>query len=306
MRTTRRANRVDALAFAVLCCQRLSAIAGQATEAAANKELQLADLQYANASSGQTLDLYLPQGPGPFPLVVYIHGGGFILGDKVNKTVEEIRSPLLNEGYALASVNYRLTEGGFPDQVRDVKTAVRWLRDNASRFRLATDQIAAWGASAGGNLAAMLGTSCGVESLEGLELGSPDESSCVQAVINWFGPVDLMMMERQLELRSCPVDLTWASIYTGGPLEQNQDIVRAANPMTYITPGDPPMLIEHGTADCKVPPEQSQMLAEALRSLLGDSSVVLEIIDGAEHYDSIFVSPSNIRSVLDFLNLHLK
>ena len=305
-------RRLWATVLTVMCGLLLAVTACGGSQAPAENRNELTDLSYADVSDKQALDLYLPKGKGPFPLVLYIHGGGFILGDKTERAVDEIRTPLLDEGYALASINYRLTdEAGFPAQIHDVKVAVRWLRSNASRFRLNSSKVAVWGASAGGNLATLLGTSCKVESLEGSELGNPDQSSCVQAVINWYGPIDLLTIEPQLDRRSCPNtnadgDLLWLTLYVRGPLEENQDLVRAANPITYITPDDPPVLIQHGTADCNVPPEQSQILAEAFQLNLGEGSVILEYKEGAVHYDPVFVSPSNVRIVLDFLNSRLK
>jgi predicted alpha/beta-fold hydrolase len=147
----------------------------QATPAAKN-------IAYANASATQTLDIYLPQGDGPFPLVINVHGGGFMMGDKSNPALTD---QLLKAGYAVASVNYRLSgEAKAPAQIEDVKAAVRWLRANAAQYKLNPDKFAAFGQSAGGNLVALLGTSCGVAELEGADLGNADQSSCVQAVVD--------------------------------------------------------------------------------------------------------------------------
>lgn len=124
-----------------------------------------ADVAYAELSEAQKLDLYVPEtGEAPYPLVIYIHGGAFMMGDKAMSANE--LDPLINAGFAVASLNYRLSgEALFPAQVHDVKAAVRWLRANAETYGIDPDNFAAWGASAGGNLVAMLGTTGDVEEL---------------------------------------------------------------------------------------------------------------------------------------------
>ena len=139
----------------------------------------------------QKLDLYLPQGDGPFPLIVNVHGGGFMMGDKSDPPSQPAIAQFLANGYAVASIGYRLSaEAKAPAQIQDVKAAVRWLRANAAKYNLNPDKFAGFGGSAGGSLVALLGTSCGVAELEGADLGNSDQSSCVQAVVDWFGPTD--------------------------------------------------------------------------------------------------------------------
>jgi acetyl esterase/lipase len=269
------------------------------------------DIPYASASPTQKLDLYLPSGEGPWPVVVFLHGGGFVFGTKAEPTVDAIRGTLLASGYALASVDYRLTgEAQFPAQLQDVKAAIRWLRANASRFRLQPDAVAVWGTSAGGYLAALAGTSCGVPALEGGDLGHADQSSCVQAVVDWFGPSDLLRVDSDKVAASCPVPdqdphLTWLALYLGGPASAHEALARSANPTAYITPDDPPTLIEQGTDDCVVPLAQSQLLYESLRHKTS-SRITLKVLDGAGHYGPAFTSPANLRFVLDFLDASLK
>ena len=154
----------------------------------------LHDIEYATVDgTSLLLDLHLPSGPveNPVPLVLWVHGGGWRAGDK-----DPTRAPTtLGEEYAIASVNYRLSdEAIFPTQIHDVKAAVRFLRGNATRFGLDPDRFGAWGSSAGGHLVALLGTSCDIQELEG-ELGEHlDQSSCVQAVCDFFGPTDLLAL----------------------------------------------------------------------------------------------------------------
>jgi acetyl esterase/lipase len=163
------------------------------------------DIPYATLSDAQKLDIYLPdEGSGPFPVIVSIHGGAFMGCDKADTQVLPVLEGL-KRGYAVVAVNYRLSwEAKFPAQVHDVKAAVRWIRANAQRYHLDPDKIAAWGSSAGGYLASMLGTSAGVQELEGLSLGNPEQPSHVQAVVAWFGPTDFLKMDEQLAERGLP------------------------------------------------------------------------------------------------------
>ena len=266
------------------------------------------DVAYASLSAAQKLDLYMPQGSGPFPLVIVIHGGGFMIGDKAE--VPGI-DQLLANGFAVASLNYRLSaEAKFPAPVQDVKAAVRWLRAHAQEDQLDPQKFAAWGASAGGNLAAMLGTSCGVAALEGAELGNAGQSSCVQAVVDWFGPTDFLQMDQQFTGTNCPANHNQAnspeSQLIGAPIQDKPEATRAANPITYVSAKAPPFLIQHGTADCNVPPQQSQLLYSALKSAIGADRVTLAFIQGAGHGGSQFEEAGNLKVVFDFLKQVLR
>lgn len=267
------------------------------------------DAAYATLSETQKLDLYLPEGEGPFPVVVSIHGGGFMMGDKADSMGTSGFDQLLAEGYAVAAVNYRLSgEATFPAAVEDVKAAVRWLRANAAAYNLNPDAIGAWGASAGGNLVAMLGTSCGATEVEGVDLGNADQSSCVQAVVDWFGPTDFLQMDTQFEGTDCPQTHDAAdspeSAYLDAPIQDVPELAAQANPITYVTADAPPFLIQHGTADCNVPPQQSQLLYDALTAAGAGASLTL--IDGAGHGGTQFWAADNWQMVVDFLNASLK
>src|SRR5947209_5066676 len=157
------------------------------------------DLAYAQVSAAQKLDLYLPGAQGPFPLVIYVHGGAFKFGDKGDNEASGAFPFLLAAGYALTSINYRLSgEARFPAQIHDVKTAVRWLRANAVSCHIDPERIGAWGASAGGHLVSLLATSGGATALEGAELGHAEQSSRIQAVVSWYAPIDFLHMDAQL------------------------------------------------------------------------------------------------------------
>lgn len=270
------------------------------------------DLAYATISSAQKLDLYLPtSGSGPFPVVVMVHGGGFMMGDKSDGTGLAGVDRLLASGYAVASINYRLSnEAIYPAQINDAKAAVRFLRANAAKYNLNPDMIGAWGASAGGNLVALLGTTCGVAELEGADLGNPDQSSCVQAVVDWFGPIDFLKMDEQFAGTSCPQTHDDASspesMLVGAPIQTVPDLVKTTNPMNYIDATDAPFLIQHGSADCNIPPVQGKNLADALGAAVGAENATYILLDGAGHGGAQFETESNLQLVIDFLDGHLR
>jgi acetyl esterase/lipase len=271
-----------------------------------------ADLAYATISDAQKLDLYIPAtGSGPFPVVIMVHGGGFMMGDKSDGTGLTGVDQLLAAGYAVASINYRLSsEAIYPAQIYDAKAAVRFLRANAAEYQLNPDKFGAWGASAGGSLVSLLGTTCGVAELEGAELGNAEQSSCVQAVIDWFGPIDFLKMDEQFTGTACPQTHDAAnspeSMLVGAAIQTVPDLVATTNPMNYITADDAPFFIENGTADCNIPPAQNKNLADALSAVIGADNVTYVSLEGAGHGGSQFETTDNLNLVIGFLDKYLK
>jgi acetyl esterase/lipase len=270
--------------------------------------------RYAQQSPAQALDIYLPEtGDGPFPVILAIHGGAFMGCDKADLQVAPMLGGL-QRGYAVVSINYRLSgEAQFPALVHDAKAAVRWLRAHAERFKLDPTRIAAWGGSAGGYQSLMLGVSAGVPELEDLSMGCAEQPSHVQAVVDWFSPVNFGTMDAQLEkngllaavgMRHNEPDSPEA-ILLGGPITSLPERVRQANPETYLHADMPPFLIQHGDLDPIIPVQQSIDLAARLASLLGPANVTFEIIPGAAHGDPLFETEENVNRVLDFLDERL-
>lgn len=238
------------------------------------------DVVYAQMDGRElALDLYWHPGAGePEPLVVWIHGGAWMMGDR--SWIPPVLHPLDN-GFAMASIDYRLSqEAIFPAQIEDCKAAIRWLRANAARYNFDPDRVGAWGESAGGHLAALLGTAGDVAAWD-QQGGSRGYSSRVQAVCDWFGPSDLLQMGATKNgLDHNAVDAPEA-LLIGGPVRQNKGRVQQANPITYITPETPPFLIMHGEQDDVVPVGQSELLHRALVEAGLDSTLM--IIPGVGH-----------------------
>ena len=269
------------------------------------------DVPYAYTSQAQKLDLYLPEeGDGPFPVIVHIHGGGFAIGDK--RDIHLL--PLLRGlawGYAVASVNYRLSgEAIFPAGLQDVKAAIRWLRANNKQYQLDGERIVAWGGSSGGNYAAMVCLTANVAELEDLSLGNAEVPCHVQAAVDWFGPTDFLKMDEQLAEGGLGLaDHSEAdspeSRYLGAKITEIPETVQRANPMTYIHADMPPILIQHGRLDPMVPVQQSILFVEKLAEIAGPERFEFDILENAGHGDPQFESDENLKRVFRFIALCL-
>ncbi len=267
------------------------------------------NLAYAPLSPSEQLDLYLPNdGVAPYPVIVAIHGGAFLVGDKgdaqQNGAIEALR-----HGYAVASINYRMArEAPFPAAVQDTKAAIRFLRANAATYRLDPHRFIAWGDSAGGYLAVMAGVTGNTNAFDDPALGNPDQSSRVQAVIDWFGPIVFADIDGQFRQSGKGMPNHGAagspeSRFLGQTLDQAPEALRArANPLSYLGPDLPPFLIQHGDRDALVPTQQSEELAAALKPRLPSASLELDILAGASHGDQAFETPENLDKVFGFLS----
>jgi acetyl esterase/lipase len=285
-----------------LCHAFLAALALAATAAAQPATVTVhRDLEYARPEGlPQRLDLYVPEGAGPWPLLVWVHGGGWSGGDKaLNQAGVQVRQA--SRGYVVASVNYRLSGvATHPAQIHDVKAAIRWLRGHAAAYGIDPSRVGIWGSSAGGHLAALVGTSGGVGALEGPD--NPGFSSTVSAVVDWYGPSDLPNMQAQG--LPCSGDHSSASSPEGRMLgcavPACPETAREASPITWVSSEDPPFLLVHGTADCTVPPLQSLTLHDALLAAGVDST--LTMIEGGGHGGPQWTDATRLPALEAFLD----
>jgi acetyl esterase/lipase len=272
---------------------------------------RLADIKYGDGpEKSNLLDVYISDDPPadkPLPLVVWVHGGGWSSGSKEGCPAV----PLVPRGYIVASINYRLSQQAvYPAQIQDCKGAIRFLRAHAKDYHIDPDKIGVWGASAGGHLVALLGTSSDSKDVEGTVGGNADQSSRVQAVCDWFGPTDLTQFADEAVaagiIKSTPGPTLIMSLF-GGSLQQKRDLVKQANPISFIdksTAKDiPPFLIMHGEKDKMVPVAQSQLLDDALKAA-GVSSDFQTIPDAG--HGNGFNTPKIARTVSDFFDANLK
>jgi acetyl esterase/lipase len=222
-----------------------------------------ADITY-NSPQNLLLDLHIPEikNSSPLPVILYIHGGGWLGNSKANCPA----LPLAQAGYGVACINYRYSSQAlFPAQLEDVKSAVIWLKNNAIKYNLNPQKIGVVGDSAGGHLSALLGTAA-------------DLNTRVQAVVSWYGPTDFSQVppafdeplsEQVLEKsKNQPWFLYTVATHRllGGSISQKKALAKQANPLTYIDPQDPPFLLIHGELDDVVPIQQSELLYKALKS----------------------------------------
>jgi acetyl esterase/lipase len=265
------------------------------------------DLAYAPHERG-VMDLLIPRNAiSPMPVVVWIHGGGWRDGNKGNR---DQAARLVCRGYALAAVNYRLSDTAtFPAQIHDVKAAIRFLRANAAAYGLDGERIAAFGSSAGGHLAALAGTSDGALALEDLSLGNATVSSRVQATIDWYGPTRFSEMDSQLLAQGCPErrrkhsDADSAESLLLGCQVGSDDCrqaVRRADPSNYVDALDPPMLLLHGTDDCVVPLAQSTLIARRMQ--IAGACAVPRNVAGAGHGGPDWIKVEVQDAVADVLD----
>ncbi|MGY1602291.1 alpha/beta hydrolase fold domain-containing protein [Geodermatophilus sp. SYSU D00815] len=229
------------------------------------------------------LDLYLPAGEGPHPVVVFLHGGGWRLGSRhaagpAYRGADPFER-VAQAGVAVASVDYRLSgEARWPAQLHDAKAAVRWLRARSGDLGTDPDRIAAWGESAGGHLAALLGL-VRDPALEG-DIGFPARSSAVSAVVAWYPPTDLVGFAA--DAAADPADPTTREAQLlGAPAQDVPERAAQASPLAHVTPDAPPFLLLHGAADRFVPRVQSERLHDAL--VEAGVAAELDLYEGADH-----------------------
>ncbi|MEM9225518.1 MAG: alpha/beta hydrolase [Pseudomonadota bacterium] len=262
------------------------------------------DVAYGEASGRQTLDAFVPPGEGPFPVIVYIHGGGFFTGNKTMGAKLIVEAGLAAD-YAVASVGYRLSgEAVFPAAIDDVQAAIVFLKQMAGDYGLDPDRIAVWGASAGGHLAAMAAVK-----------GEAADNTAVQTAVDWFGPIRFDEMDAQFAVlglkpafgatgRAGSPESKYLGEVVGTPAADA--LVTASSPLTYISPDDPPFLIQRGTADRNIPITQSELFAAALSKVIGAENVAFDIIGGAGHGGAEFQTEENMARIFAFLDSHLK
>ena len=258
------------------------------------------DVEYVpGGHERQKLDIYLPRDADEkaLPLIIWIHGGAWRAGSKKNCPAKRF----VQKGYAVASINYRLSRHAlFPAQIEDCKAAVRYLRANAGRYGFDPNRFGVWGSSAGGHLAALLGTTGGLKEFEkGQNL---EVSSRVQAVCDYFGPTDFTLMSSFWSRMDHDAPTSPESLLIGGPVQENKEKSQRANPVRYVTSDDPPFLIVHGDKDPLVPHNQSEILYRALQKARVKSK--FHTVVGGGHGG--FKDPIVEQMVEDFFEKHLK
>lgn len=263
------------------------------------------DIEYASPQGVPLfLDLYLPADAPARAACVYLHGGGWLRGSRKDRAVERL-VPLARSGIAVAAVQYRLSgQAIFPAQLDDGRAAVRWLRRQGGELDIASQDVAVWGASAGGHLAALLGL---CPDPEDAVLGD----SSVQAVVAWFPTTDLLARDTDEPEGPPPPWLVGplpspsfeARLLGLARTRDDPARARAASPVTHAHTHAPPFLLMHGDRDGVIPSSHSRKMADGLRAHGVPTSLLL--LYGANHEDPAFESPTSIGAVTGFLTTAL-
>ncbi|ULQ54290.1 alpha/beta hydrolase [Flavihumibacter fluvii] len=246
------------------------------------------------------LDIYFPaNAKGKLPLVIFIHGGGWLSNDKyadigyMKKTVAEI----VSNGFALASIDYRFsTQAVFPAQMLDCNRAISFLYDNADKYGLDKNRFAVMGFSAGGHLASMVGLSNN-NSIAAFFMPGTSKSFQFKAVVDFYGPSELLLFPGNNDEKSPE------SLLIGATPLARPDLAKVASPVTYVDKNDPPFLIIHGEKDDLVSPKQSQLLSAWL-NVAGVQNELI-IVKDAPHFGVMFDTDEVRNKVIDFLKKKL-
>lgn len=291
--------------------QPMNYVAGKASGADA---ALLQNVAYADDSTAQKLDVYLPAGEGAAPVIVVVHGGGFRFGDE-NMTVIQPIFAAVEQGYAVVSVDYRKsTEAPFPAAVADVKAAVRWVRANADTYGFDGENIAIWGESAGAYLSVVTAMTPAVAELNGDVDENLDQSSAVQALVSFYAPVEFWVMDAEAESLGMSASFSGENSFESAFLGQ---AVGADEAFTYKTwwgsytdqlPEGFALSawVQAGDGDTRVPYTQSVNLAEDLAAVIGEENLQHSILPGANHEDPAFYTAENLSGVYAFLDGVLK
>lgn len=259
------------------------------------------NIQYAEVDGHRLLlDLYLPTEADRPPLVVWVHGGAWRSGSKSPMPLTD----LVLKGFAVASVDYRLSPvARFPAQIHDCKAAIRFLRGSAEKYGINAERIGIAGSSAGGHLVALVGVTNDHNALEGDVGEHDDQSSSVQAIVDYFGPTNFLTILRQSTPHGLSVRVPALKLLLGDEPDNVPDLARLASPVFHVDEDDPPLLLIHGDQDPQVPINQSHELHGKYEEhkLL----VQFEVVHGGEHGGEAFFDARRNELVREFLTKHL-
>lgn len=267
-----------------------------------------ADINYAGDDlEGHKLDIYLPKdGKEKHPLIVVIYGSAWFSNNFKNAAYMSLGKPLNDAGYTVACINHRAsTEAKYPAQINDVKGAIRYLRGNADKYGLDTSFLGITGFSSGGHLSAMAGVTNDMKTrtsgditidVEGNVGGNLDHSSSVDAVVDWFGPVDMARMENCETVKGA--DSPEAVLMGVAPAD-SPDMVALISPITYVSDNTVPMLVIHGNSDSVVPYCQGVNFSEELKKAGKLANFIT--VEGGEHGPVTF-NEDTFKAMIDFFN----
>jgi len=260
------------------------------------------NLQYAQVDEHKLLlDLYLPDDRKNPPLLVWVHGGAWRRGSKNSMPLKA----LLADGYAIASVDYRLSPvAKFPALIHDCKAAIRYLRANQKKLGYNATRIGIAGSSAGGHMVALIGVTNGNKQLEGKVGDHLDQTSDVHAIVDYYGPTNFMTILKQSTPHGLSVRVPALELLIGGRPENVSDLAKLASPVFHVDAKDPPLLLIHGDQDPQVPINQSHELHALYKKHKLD--VMFEVVHGAAHGGKSFHDARRSAMVKTFFDKHIR
>lgn len=266
------------------------------------------NINYVGDGQGyHNLDIYLPKTTqSKYPVVMYVYGSAWYSNSGKGADMTTVGAALLDAGFAVVTPNHRSSsDAKFPAQIHDIKAVIRFIRGNSSTYKFDTSFIATSGSSSGGHLASLAGTTNGVKQytvgsvtmdIEGSLGNFKNFRSNVNAVVDFFGPVDFMRMENCNTYKGA--DSPEAAIIGGAPA-QNQDRTKLLSPITYVDPTDPPILIFHGGQDNVVPSCQSQFFYDKYQQVGVESEYVF--VSNGQHGPNVNNTQQNLQKMVQFL-----
>jgi acetyl esterase/lipase len=259
------------------------------------------DITYTDIANGFSrshlkMDIMKPLSRTPTPVILFVSGNGWRSIDRA-ALIPQL-APFAKSGYLVASIDYRIIgEAIFPEPLKDVKSAVRFLRANAKKYNIDPERIGIWGNSAGGQLSALAATTADNKDFENDKW--PGQSSAVQAAVVWYAPMDLA------DLTGDPAYVESAHLGVDVKAPANAEAVRKANPITYVTAASAPFMIVHGTEDKVVPIRHGENLHEALTKAKVPATLIK--VEGAAHsFGMVSSTPEVMSRILAFFDSHLK
>jgi acetyl esterase/lipase len=268
-----------------------------ATVATQTRTPRYKDVVYATVEGKDlALDIYLPAGVATPPLLVWVHGGAWRSGTKAS-----VPMAFIDNGFATASLDFRQsTDARFPAQVHDIKAAIRFLRAKAGEFGYRVDRIAIGGSSSGGHLAALVGVTNGDKELEGTVGTCLQQSSSVNAILDYYGASNLMTILSQSTPHGLSVREPALDLLIGGRPDKVEALAKLASPVNHVDKDDPPLLLIHGDQDPQMPINQAHELQGAYERLGLD--VQFDVVHGGAHGGDLFFAPEHLNRALAFLH----
>ncbi|MGM9660372.1 MAG: alpha/beta fold hydrolase [Faecousia sp.] len=273
------------------------------TDAGANSE-GLKNVAYADTSNAQVCDIYLTEKTEKAPVIVLVHGGGFMFGDQGMTIIQPVIQKALENGYAVVSVDYRkASEAVFPAALADVKAAVRFVKANAGEYGFDPEHVAVWGESAGAYLSLMTALTPDIPALNGDVEENAEIRSDVTALVSFYAPVEFYTLYEEAGKPDSAAS-SFESKFLGQDILADKEATYATYWETYADqiPTDLRAWIQAGDADARVPCTQSANFAQRLVGYLGEDHVEHSLIPGADHEDDLFYTDENLDAVFAWLD----